>query len=1008
MSELKNKVVRTVTYWYKVTVRRFKQQPVPFIFCSCLLIATTAALVMGYLTRGRSIENMLFFNRGDTFMDFFNSIQYGRKPYENGVIYPPLMNAIYSFFGHFIPESILVDQGTVFTREYQLGKVVFFTYMLVSLVLFVLIICKVYSKDKRESMAFALIVIFSLPFFFCIERGNSILLCTDFLLMFYYGYRSEDKLTRNLALICLAIATSMKIYVVCFGLLLLREKRYKDAIVCCIYGALVFFVPFLLFAEGNRSVFVLIHNILNASNEFSFDHYGYKLNISSITDIFVRITNLDFTVLNLPLMVLSLIPLAYGFFSKNFERWKVSCLLCMCMIMLPSFSYTYMLMFLIVPLLDFLDYSRKQKTLTVWDVLYLICFILLFIPFSLQDNGTLSIFESVHSRLTWTTILEYIVFYALWLILCIESVVRIMKNNGITKCILSIIPFVCVIALIGVQFCNLKEYEWPRESSVGMSIRENDELYTQISEQVFNAVGEKFTTQDTVFCFPTVPEFIADTEQEDPDKVEEINNIMANWKSPSDFESLLAEPEQIKALKPKYILINDKLVYENASYSELLGKIYDLGYLCDYKNLGVFSGEQSTNFQVWILNSENESTLFTYDGGTESKPYVIKSVVDFQEFGKKVNNGWNFIGRYIRLNNDIDLSNAEWTPIGIIEKGYAFSGHFNGNGYAVKNLKISKSQRLNNAALFGFMNGAVYNLDLVGGEVNGKNSASIVGCSTTDKAILVNCSASTTINGDDCGTFAYVFQGRIENCIFSGRLNGKKSESVISESSGAVLFNNYFVDNEFELENEDMSEHDQRIYKAKFYNERFGIAPYSEDEYNIKGYSNFFVNTSIIESQEFVETFNETLLSSSYAYMHLNKYQYDSRNALLGHTTEWEYVIPNDKIYFTQGSETDDIDPDVISSLVAYPNSIQYGPYYPLEKGTYVVTYEGEGLAQAKFDAYSNSDEKNFAVKKIQQKNELIEYQCTIDEDVQDIEFRLFNESADVILIDKVTLSHIG
>ena len=35
----------------------------------------------------------------DSFMDFFNSIQYGRKPYTAGVIYPPLINLIYAIFG---------------------------------------------------------------------------------------------------------------------------------------------------------------------------------------------------------------------------------------------------------------------------------------------------------------------------------------------------------------------------------------------------------------------------------------------------------------------------------------------------------------------------------------------------------------------------------------------------------------------------------------------------------------------------------------------------------------------------------------------------------------------------------------------------------------------------------------------------------------------------------------------------------------------------------------------
>lgn len=53
-------------------------------------------------------ENFLFYNihlsvdDGDTLMDFYNSVQYGRHPYTDGVIYPPLCNAIYAILGKLI------------------------------------------------------------------------------------------------------------------------------------------------------------------------------------------------------------------------------------------------------------------------------------------------------------------------------------------------------------------------------------------------------------------------------------------------------------------------------------------------------------------------------------------------------------------------------------------------------------------------------------------------------------------------------------------------------------------------------------------------------------------------------------------------------------------------------------------------------------------------------------------------------------------------------------------
>ena len=54
---------------------------------------------------GNAQDGLLFQNlhltaySTDSFMDFFNSIQYGRKPYTAGVIYPPLINLIYAIFG---------------------------------------------------------------------------------------------------------------------------------------------------------------------------------------------------------------------------------------------------------------------------------------------------------------------------------------------------------------------------------------------------------------------------------------------------------------------------------------------------------------------------------------------------------------------------------------------------------------------------------------------------------------------------------------------------------------------------------------------------------------------------------------------------------------------------------------------------------------------------------------------------------------------------------------------
>lgn len=73
-------------------------------------------------------------------MDFFNSIQYGRKPYTVGVIYPPLINLIYAIFGMGIPDSVKA-QGTLAYRTSLQG--------IVALVLFyVMLYCCISLRGK--------------------------------------------------------------------------------------------------------------------------------------------------------------------------------------------------------------------------------------------------------------------------------------------------------------------------------------------------------------------------------------------------------------------------------------------------------------------------------------------------------------------------------------------------------------------------------------------------------------------------------------------------------------------------------------------------------------------------------------------------------------------------------------------------------------------------------------------------------------------------------------------
>lgn len=95
---------------------------------------------------------------------------------------------------------------------------------------------------------------------------------------------------RELALICLACAAAMKLYPALFGLLLLSDKKYKEAVRAVIYGIVLLVVPFFFMGgvgqipQMLKNSLTLNNNTLSGSTGFG---YGFKVNAtSSIGSIF--------------------------------------------------------------------------------------------------------------------------------------------------------------------------------------------------------------------------------------------------------------------------------------------------------------------------------------------------------------------------------------------------------------------------------------------------------------------------------------------------------------------------------------------------------------------------------------------------------------------------------------------------------------------------------------------------------------------------------------------------
>ena len=135
------------------------------------------------------------------------------------------------------------------------------------------------------------------------------------------------------------------------------------------------FVPFVFFTKENRSVTLWISNIINCNKEFQNNGLGFKLNLSNAMQIVEAWSGVDLSVLIQALVgVVLLLNCMLVVFDRKMEEWKAVTLLSLLMILIPGFSWTYTLLFMVVPLVLFLNSKSNAKS--SWG--YLVLFVLLF------------------------------------------------------------------------------------------------------------------------------------------------------------------------------------------------------------------------------------------------------------------------------------------------------------------------------------------------------------------------------------------------------------------------------------------------------------------------------------------------------------------------------------------------------------------------------------------------------------------------------------------------------
>ena len=374
---------------------------IPLLFV--LLLSFTILLFFIFFIKDKGGMQLNIVAGGwDLFADFYNMIIYvsERDPFYhplNGLFVKCYLPLAYMFF---YPFSVVKNYYSMSLYEVQIDPISnmsLLIFMFIGILLFILSLKKLYNKKEYSYIIPALLFI-TTPLIYTIERGNIILHTAAFASIFLCLYKSEKRHEQIIALICLGIASALKIYPVILGFLLLQEKRYKDIIIGALITLVLVFLPFFFLKHSfleNFSQFLL------ALKEFS-NIMGIRYGLALL---FISKLGSDFLLYaKIIVFIFFIISIIYSFVAN--EYWKKVLLLMIISIQTPTTAY-YAELFMYPVIILFLSKEKFYKI----DYVFLILFVLLLMPLQILQIPIYSY-----------PILGSFLSAAIWLIVLIETI----------------------------------------------------------------------------------------------------------------------------------------------------------------------------------------------------------------------------------------------------------------------------------------------------------------------------------------------------------------------------------------------------------------------------------------------------------------------------------------------------------------------------------------------------------------------------------------------------------
>lgn len=378
------------------------------LFFSAFLFFTLAIHIFLLVLRcGNQLD--LYWRGEDLWADFLNPVRYAanRDPYFDETNEPKWHNQtgvfyILSWAVARIAKSVGVVTVASLSELYQHPILMVLTSFYLMFCVFAIghsLWCLTKKTGVNQIIVPALVL--SAPVLFTIERGNDILFSSACIIYFIAFYDSTNKKKRLFACLCLAMAASLKIYPVLFGMLYFEKKQFKEIFVSAAMTIFLFFSPFLFFKHG----FDNFGRLLWIESYWASEAYNFAL-----WDIVEKIICVFFLILSL-------------FQKKLFYR-----LVCVTypFLMLSAFQAYYLLLYYL-PLAVLLFSESRHSINLFFKIYFLFHFTFLFTP--LQILKYIIPQQNRNINMDFYFITKKYFFVIIFIVMLVETLIRFLSEH---------------------------------------------------------------------------------------------------------------------------------------------------------------------------------------------------------------------------------------------------------------------------------------------------------------------------------------------------------------------------------------------------------------------------------------------------------------------------------------------------------------------------------------------------------------------------------------------------